>query len=195
MNLGRPLEFDPERALDAAMHVFWSGGYEATSLQDLLKAMGLSKSSFYQAFGSKQQLFERCLGRYREKMATALLEKLNRSPSGQRFIMDVLYSVADEARGEGKPRGCLVMNTASEFAQSDPMVAGWVAQGVDRFKAVFMAAVQRAQQEGDIAADRDPETLALYLVSSLSGLKTMVKAGAGEKAVKSIVDVILDALG
>jgi TetR/AcrR family transcriptional repressor of nem operon len=194
MNIGRPLEFDPEQALDAAMHVFWSGGYEATSLQDLLKAMGLSKSSFYQAFGSKQQLFERCLSRYREKMAAALLEKLNRSPSGRRFIMDVLYSAADEACGEGKPRGCLVMNTANEFAQNDSSVAGWVAQGVDRFKAVFIAAVQRAQKEGDIAADRDPETLALYLVSSMSGLKTMVKAGAGEQAAKDIVHFILSAL-
>jgi TetR/AcrR family transcriptional repressor of nem operon len=194
MNIGRPLEFDPEQALDAAMQAFWSGGYEATSLQDLLKAMDLSKSSFYQAFGSKQQLFERCLARYREKMATGLLETLDRSPSGSRFIRDALYSAAEEARGDAQPRGCLVMNTASEFAQGDPQVAACVAQGVDRFKAVFTAAVRRAQREGDIAADRNPEALALYLVTSMSGLKTMVKAGTGEQAAKDIVEVVLSAL-
>ncbi len=63
MSIGRPLQFDPEQVLDAAMQVFWASGYDATSLQDLLQAMRLSKSSFYQTFGSKQQLFERCLRR------------------------------------------------------------------------------------------------------------------------------------
>lgn len=194
MNVGRPLEFDPEEALDAAMEVFWCKGYETTSLQDLLSAMSLSKSSFYQTFGSKQQLFERCIRRYRESIAADMLRRLDKAVSGRQFIEDMLYAVADEARGPEKPRGCLVMNTANEFAQRNPTVAGWVAQGVDRFTAVFKAAVQRAQREGDIAADKNSDALAHYLVSSMSGLKTMVKAGAGEKMVKDIVQLILTAL-
>ncbi|TAN52266.1 MAG: TetR/AcrR family transcriptional regulator [Methylococcaceae bacterium] len=194
MNIGRPLEFDPDQALHDAMHVFWCKGYEATSLQDLLKAMDLSKSSFYQTFGSKQQLFERCIGRYRESMATAMRERLDRAASGRQFIAEMFYAVADEPNGPVKPRGCLVMNTANEFAQRDPLVAEWVAQCVDRFKNIFQAAVQRAQQEGDIAADKDAAVLAHYLVSSMSGLKTMVKAGAGANTVKDIVRVILCAL-
>lgn len=194
MTIGRPLEFDPEQVLDAAMHVFWSKGYETTSLQDLLKAMGLSKSSFYQAFGGKQPLFERCIQRYRESIAADMLKRLDKAASGRQFIADMLYSVADEARGPKKPCGCLVMNTANEFAQRDPAVAEWVKKGVGRFTAVFKAAVRRAQAEGEISADRDAAGLANYLVSSMSGLKTLVKAGAGEKAVKDIVRVILRAL-
>ncbi|HLF96225.1 MAG TPA: TetR/AcrR family transcriptional regulator [Methylococcaceae bacterium] len=194
MNMGRPLEFDPEQALDAAMGVFWASGYGATSVQDLLEAMDLSKSSFYQAFGSKRQLFERCLRRYRENTAAAMLDGLDQTVSGRRFIADMLYSAAGEACLGEKPRGCLVMNTANEFAQQDATVAGWVAQGVNRFTAVFRAAVQRAQKEGEIAAAKDPEALAHYLVSSMSGLKTMVKAGAGEKTVRDIVPLILSAL-
>lgn len=194
MNIGRPLEFDPEQALDAAMHAFWRGGYEATSLQDLLTAMGLSKSSFYQAFGSKQRLFERCLRRYWENVAASMLENSNQAASGRQYIAELLYSVADGACSGEKPRGCLVMNTANEFGQGDPLVAAWVAEGVGRFTAVFKATLQRAQQEGGIAADKDLDALAHYLVSSLTGLKTMVKAGAGEKTVRDIAQSILRAL-
>lgn len=192
--MAAPPQFDPEQVLDDALGVFWSSGYEATSLQDLLKAMRLSKSSFYQAFGSKQQLFERCLRRYREKMAQSMLERLDQAGSGRRFISEVLQSAVVEARGKQKPRGCLVMNTANEFAQRDPEVAAWVRQGVDRFKAVFEAAVRRGQSEGDISSARDPETLALYLVTSMSGIKTMVKAGMDARAAENIVQVILSAL-
>lgn len=194
MNIGRPLEFDPVQALDAAMQVFWASGYEATSLQNLLAAMDLSKSSFYQAFGSKRQLFERCLERYRENTAAAMLEDMKQASSGRQFIADMLYSVAREAASAQKPRGCLAMNTANEFAQSDPAVAERVSHCIERFTAVFETAVRRAQAEGGIAADKDTEALAHYLVSSMSGLKTMVKAGATEERVKNIVQLILQAL-
>lgn len=194
MSIGRPLQFDPEQALDAAMQVFWASGYDATSLQDLLKAMRLSKSSFYQTFGSKQRLFERCLRRYRDQTAQKLLARLDEVDSGRRFIAELLELAVAEARSEQKPRGCLVMNTANEFAQRDPEVAAWVQQGVNRFKAIFEEAVKRSQGQGEIPPERDAETLALYLVSSMSGIKTMVKAGLNDQSAERIVGVILSAL-
>lgn len=194
MSIGRPLEFDPEQALDAAMQAFWARGYAATSLQNLLDAMDLSKSSFYQSFGGKLQLFERCLKRYREQMAAAMLERLNQAESGRQFIEDMLASVDDMTCSSNKPRGCLVMNTAIEFAQSDPTVAEWVSQGVDRFTAIFQAAVQRAQHDGEIPADKDPEALARYLVTSMSGLKTMTKAGIEGEEIGRIIQFVLKAL-
>lgn len=194
MNIGRPLEFDPEQALDAAMQVFWTGGYEATSLQNLLDAMDLSKSSFYQAFGSKQHLFERCLNRYRDSMVSAMRERLSQVGSGRRFIEEMLSSAAEEACSSEKPRGCLVMNSANEFAQGDAKIAACVSQGVDRFTGVFKAAVQQAQTTGEIAADKDPEALARFLVTNMSGLKTMVKAGLGGDEIRRIIPLILKAL-
>ncbi|MEN8261201.1 MAG: TetR/AcrR family transcriptional regulator [Pseudomonadota bacterium] len=195
MNIGRPREFDPETVLDAAIHVFWTKGYEATSLQDLLAAMRLSKSSFYQTFGGKLQLFERCIVPYRRMVAGSLLECLNNATSAQQFLADTFSAVAEEACSDKKPCGCLVMNTASEFAQRDPLVAEWVTQGADSFRTVFKTAVLRAQKEGDIAGDRDAEVLANYLVSSMGGLKTLVKAGATQQTVEDIAGVIMASLG
>jgi TetR/AcrR family transcriptional repressor of nem operon len=66
------MQFDPGQALASAMSLFWRKGYEATSLQDLLKATGLSKSSLYQTFGSKRALFERSLDLYRREMVARM---------------------------------------------------------------------------------------------------------------------------
>lgn len=193
-NIGRPLEFDPDAALDAAMQIFWAKGFEATSMQDLLAAMNLSKSSLYQAFGGKQALFRRCVIRYADQFSEVLRNGLAGAPSGRRFIEDFLLSVLADIRGQDTRRGCLVMNTASEFAQEDPDIARDVTDSIARFQTVLQAAVERAQREGDIAADRDARTLAAYLVSSMSGLKTQAKAGADAKTLKGIVATVLRAL-
>ena len=193
-NLGRPLEFDPDTALDAAMQVFWSKGYKHTSMQDLLAAMNLSKSSLYQAFGGKQPLFRRCIARYADQFAGRLYQGLAAAPSGRRFIEEFLHSVLSEVAGGGEPRGCLVMNTASEFAQCEPEIAQDVVQSVGRFRGALQAAVERAQREGDIAPDRDARTLAAFLVSSMSGLKVQAKAGADAPTLEGIIELVLKAL-
>lgn len=193
-NIGRPLEFDPDIALEAAMDQFWAKGYEHTSMQDLLGAMNLSKSSLYQAFGGKQPLFRRCVARYADQVAQRLRAGLAAAPTGRAFIESFLHSALKEVAATHAPRGCLVMNTASEFSQSEPEIAGDVAQSIARFREVLQAAVERAQREGDIAADRDARVLAHYLVSSMSGLRTQAKAGADAKTLKEIIAVILKAL-
>lgn len=194
MTVGRPLQFDPEQALGTAMQLFWRKGYEATSLHDLLKVTGLSKSSFYQAFGSKHALFERSINRYKGDMVRDLREMLAKANSGREFIEQIFLAVAAETKGKNARRGCLVMNTASEFSQTDPVISNLVKQGTKAFCEVFEAAVIRAQEEGDINKGRDSKILASYLVTSMSGLKTQVKAGISADEVKAITGVILSAL-
>lgn len=193
-NTGRPLEFDPDIALGLATDVFWRQGYENTSVQDLLLAMDLSKSSLYQTFGSKQELFERCLDRYGDTMVASLRKLLGQSASGLDFIRAFLETVIEEARGVCEARGCLVLNTASEFARRDPRISRAVSQNLDRFHALMREAVLRAQREGGIAADRDATMLAGFLINSMSGLKTLSKAGVGEARLRGIIDLTLKAL-
>ena len=192
--IGRPLEFDPDEALEKAMHLFWVQGYEHTSIQDLLSAMNLSKSSLYQAFGSKQQLFRQCVSRYTDYLAGRLQEGLASAPTGRRFIEAFLYSVLGDLEGDAQRRGCLVMNTASEFAQREADIARDVASSIERFRSVLQAAVERAQREGEIPPERDARQLANFLVCSMSGLKNQAKAGADAETLQGIIAVILKAL-
>ncbi len=194
MTMGRPREFDTEQALEAAMKYFWIHGYESTSLHDLLKVMHLSKSSFYQTFSSKHELFQRCISHYQDSLKDSMMSNLNQSDSARKFIEGTFYSVADEAGKPGGKQGCLLMNTASEFAQRDPVIAGLVSVGTEKLNKVFLSAVKRAQSEGEIPQDNDSRALADYLISSMSGLKTMVKAGMSRKTTRNIVEVTLKVL-
>ena len=62
--MGRPREFDPDTAIAGAMQIFWRQGYKATNLPDLLAAMGLTRGSFYKAYGDKQAVFLEALDHY-----------------------------------------------------------------------------------------------------------------------------------
>ncbi len=190
----RPLEFDRSAALETAMELFWAKGYEATSLQDLLDATGLSKSSFYQSFESKHELFERCIRRYADRVVDSMRQQLNDAPSGYDFIASSLNGVAEGVARREEQRGCLVMNTANEFAQRDPSLADLVTKEHKRFEAAFVAAVERAQREGRIPKSKPARPLARYCLTTLSGLKTMAKAGASARALREVASIALQSL-
>lgn len=191
MTAGRPVEFDQDAVLGAAMNLFWTRGYAATSMQDLLAATKLSKSSLYQAFGSKQQIFERCIARYTEQMVAQLRARLDGSASALEFVRTTLAEIAREGRVRAAPRGCLIMNTAAEFGQREPDFAGWVDVGIARIRAVMELACKRGQEAGEFTRKRSAPLLADYLMSSIAGLRTLVKAGTRPKTLRDIVDVIV----
>jgi TetR/AcrR family transcriptional repressor of nem operon len=194
MSIGRPMQFNPEQALDRAMQVFWSQGYEFTSLQDLLAAMNLSKSSLYQTFGSKEALFDRCMTHYLDTLAAQMIERLKNAPSGRAFIEDTFRALPDMVNSAEAKKGCLLWNTANEFGQRDAAVSAAVSTGVDRFLKVFMTAIERAQREGDIPPSKEPRALATFLLANMSGLKTMLKSGLNKQRARQVVATVLDAL-
>ncbi|MDA0691736.1 MAG: TetR/AcrR family transcriptional regulator [Nitrospinae bacterium] len=194
MNIGRPREFDSDQALQAAMQVFWSKGYEATSLADLITAMNISKSSFYQTFENKHQLFQNCINYYQDRFISDLIDSLKKAKTGRTFIEDTFMSMAEKARPKSDRRGCLILNCVSEFAQKDPVISKIITKSIQQMTDVFLSAVKRAQQEGGIPANKKPLPLARYLLSSMNGLTTMIKAGAGTTEIKEVTQVVLAAL-
>ena len=192
MAKGRPLQYNPDEALEAAMLVFWEKGYEATSLIDLLKATRLSKSSLYQGFGSKHGLFLKCLERFQRQTVSDLSRRLKQASTGRSFIENVLSRVINEAREEGSPRGCMLVNTATEFSQLDRHVASRISLAFDSYKSVFLEGVHAGQKDGSIRKDQSAEYLAGYLVMGMSGLRTMVKAGTPPEALESMAAMLIE---
>lgn len=192
---GRPRSFETGKVRDEAIQLFWTRGFEATSLDDLITAMGLSKSSFYQTFESKQSLFEQCLVHYGEHLAAVTRAALESAPDATTFIRRALLMVADETQGPLARRGCLLMNTAAECAQHDRDIALCVKKGIAAVTAVLQDAVSAAQREGSLDSNHDPAVLANYLLTTISGLKTMVKAGASKKQTLAVATVALAGLG
>jgi TetR/AcrR family transcriptional repressor of nem operon len=175
--------------------VFWSKGYETASLRDLLGAMGISRSSFYDTFGSKHELFLTVLDRYNSTVASCGLEALiQAAPSPKVGIRNLFQGIVEKmAQGE-ETRGCFINNCAVEVACHDDQAAGRVASGLAKTEETFYCAIRRGQKLGEIAADKEPRALARYLTGTLNGLLVMGKAKAGRRTLQDVVRVALTAL-
>ena len=191
---GRPRKFDIDTAYNSALQLFWAQGYEATSLDQLVSTMGLSKSSFYQTFESKNSLFQNCLLHYGELLVTDATKGLMETSSPIEFIHNALIQNAKEARNPNEKKGCFIMNTIVEFAQRDPKISKIVTAHLTAMKKVFTQAISSAQAHGDISTQASPIELADYLITTIIGLKTLVKSGASGNKIKKIAHITISSL-
>jgi len=172
------------------MQQFWRAGYEATSLQDLLEVMNLSKSSLYQTYGSKHELFLRSIDFYQQASTNELQQSLNNSPTSKAFMKKLLEEVIDEATSKMK-KGCLLVNTVNELSHRDKAVSKAVLNGFDNVAGVIRQAIKRGKKEGVIKSTMSTDTLVNYIVSNVSGLRTMVKSGVDKAELTPLVNLIM----
>lgn len=188
----RTKEFEPEAALDAAMHLFWRKGYGAASMRDLLDAMCIGRGSFYDTFGGKHAVFLDALDRFERARTSWIDEALE--DSGMGGIEEVFRRTVEGLVGFEPRRGCLLANTAVELAPHDPEVAQRISRYVHRTEEAFADALARAREAGEIPADSDPKVLARFLVSNLHGLRVLARAGSDRRTLEDAAGVALEAL-
>ncbi len=196
--MARPRQFDEGRALDAAMRAFWEYGYEATSTQDLCAATGLGRSSIYNTFSSKRELFARSLARYLDAMAeaqAAVLEDESRSPAGRvRALLDKIVADEFDHRPDGRSLGCLGVNSTVELAARDPEAARLLDRDAARRLRTLSAVIAAGQRDGSIVSARGSDSLARYLNAVIGGMRITAQGGADRAAVQAVADTALDAL-
>ncbi|GAA2287187.1 TetR family transcriptional regulator [Streptomyces ruber] len=198
--MARPRTFDEDSALDAAMRTFWEKGYEATSTQDLCDATGLGRSSIYNTFKSKHDLFERVLARYVDSMTAAqlaVLEDIRRTPVDRLralFAMVVDGETGAERRPGGRGLGCLTVNTTVELAARDPRAAEMLDRDTRRRLTVLRAVIGEGQRDGSITSRREAGALARFVNAAIAGMRISSQGGADRAALQSVADITMDAL-
>jgi AcrR family transcriptional regulator len=184
--MGRPREFDEEKALEAVRAEFCSKGFTATSVDDLARVTGLGKGSLYGAFGDKHHLFLSVLKMFcEEKQAQAQEDLDNERPAIQR--LRALFRRSCKAKDDNTPyRGCLLANSTTELASHDSDVRDLARQTYKVVEALIVDAVQQAQQDGDLAPDVRPEELARLLLAVRQGLEFFSKTGMSDEELDTI---------
>lgn len=186
----RPRNFDENEVLKKAMTLFWAKGYEASSLSDLLQATGLSKSSLYETFGSKHDLFIRAFQLYRTKRLKGLMDRLS-DENVYRGIESALRSLYD---GTGSALGCMTSNGAIELAPHDKMMQQLVESDFDDVELAFFHAIERGKSNGSLQTETEPLELARFLTVSFHGINVMVRAKSKRERIEDAVSIILDRL-
>ncbi len=192
--MARPRSFDRDQVLNRALDAFWERGYEATSVQHLVDAMGISRASLYNAFGSKRELFMDVLRHYEacrmQDIVDCLRDPSTSAPSAIRWVLEQAAQ-SDAAGG----RGCLMTNTATEMCMRDAECAAQVQANFERLTDAFAAALRRGQEVGTLPPAPDPQAMARYLTNALQGLRVMTAAGTDEETLRDIVNVTMRAVG
>ena len=182
---GRPKAFDETEALVAAMHYFWEHGYDATSVDDLLKVMGIKKSSFYATFKSKEELFSRVLHLYREQNIAFLREYKAKVGAKQTMLM-LLESTIEEYHKEGNVRGCLLMNSGKECYGRYENLSRQVGREFTYLFALFVELIAEAKEKGEITNPKSPQEIALFYINALNGLVVTIRAGVEEALIDDL---------
>lgn len=192
--MSRSKQFDVDEVLLRAVQLFWDQGYENTSMQDLVEAMGIHKRSLYDTFGDKHTLFMKVLDRY-EGMSDSRMDRMDSEPvpgSAKEQIRAVFEQGGiPEA---GRPRGCLMVNTAVELALHDPEAAAKVNDYFAGTEMQFYRMILSGQQTGEFSSSLDAARMAEYLSSSLAGLRVLVKTTGDMEKLGNIIEMTLAVL-
>ena len=184
---GRPREFCMEGTLAAALRVFWSKGYEGTSLTDLTEAMGITRPSLYAAFGNKESLFRKALDLYeREKLeyvGRALAE-----PTARRVAEALLRGAVDNACSSEEPHGCLGVITSVACGEESQSIRDEVLERGKVAKRALIERFERARAEGDLPPHVDIEALTNLLYAVVQGICIQAGSGATREELEKVVD-------
>lgn len=186
----RPLDFDRQDALDAATDLIWERGYNATSMSELTDRMGISRSSIYNTFGGKQELLLASIENYSAAQARELSRILD--SGGFRDGLEELVEQVVSSNNRG--RGCLLVNCAAELSLHDARAACVIREGLNDLADAMATRARRARDDGEIAADTDPDLLARSLVTFITGLRIMAKSGMDRRTIRAVARESLGAL-
>ncbi len=185
--MGRHREFDVEKALDAALCVFWRKGYEGASYSDLTEAAGVERPALYSAFGNKEALFRLALARYNERYLDYIPEALE-LPTAREAAAHILYNAIDLNTRYPDHTGCLGLNgVLAGSDDAEPVRQALIdarAAGEARIRERF----ERAKAEGDLPENARPDTLAAFIMAILHGMAVQAKAGFDRETLRAVAE-------
>ncbi len=194
--MARPREFDLDEALDRAMNVFWTKGYEGASLQDLLDAMNIARGSLYKAFQDKHSVYLAALDRYDRTEIQRAVDVLRDRSAGDGATR--IHQFLEDARGavvqRHDRRGCFLCNAAVDRAPMDTGIQAKVLAMMKRMERAVAAALNECAQAAAWPAKRRAQA-ALVLTNTYVGLRVLARSGLSPKDLAAIIRTAMQGCG
>ena len=189
---GRPRSFDKDRALEAALQVFWEKGYEGASLSDLTEAMGINRPSLYAAFGDKEALFRQVLERYERGPGAYMNEALN-EPMARSAIERMLKGTVAALTCPQSPHGCLYVQGALACGDESSKMRKELATRRSAGELALRKRLKKAKEDGELPATADPADLARFYMAVMHGMSVQAAGGASRGALEGVAETALKA--
>lgn len=184
----RTRAFDPSQALARAVDLFSSRGYSETSMDDIVRATGVSRYGIYGTFGNKRELFEQALERYADGMGKQSFLRLLEPDASLAHIRRIFDERIESACTSGNQRGCMLCHTAMELAPHDHEIAGVLQKFLRRMSKAFSVGLESAREKGEVREDLDLRDAGEFLTGAMFGLIVLARAGFPKKTLDAFVD-------
>jgi AcrR family transcriptional regulator len=188
---GRPREFDRDEALECAMRLFWSRGYEATSISDLTKAMQITPPSLYSAFGDKKRLFLEAVERYEQGPGCFAQKALTEEPTAELAMRRLLFGALKSFTDPRNPRGCLVGLGATNCALESADISEALADRRRMAEGAVRARIAAGKNAGELSDNADVDALTGIVTATLYGLAIKARDGAPRARLRKIVEQLM----
>jgi TetR/AcrR family transcriptional repressor of nem operon len=190
----RTRTFDPSTALKEVVDLFSSKGYSETSIEDIVKATGVSRYGIYGTFGSKRELFEQALDRYADSMGKQAFLRLLEPDASIEHIRRIFQERVADMSCQEENKGCLFIHTAMELAPQDDDLRDVLQKFMSRMGKLFAVGLESAKERGEVRDDLDVKAAGELLTSTMFGLAVLGRSGFQRKTLDEIVENTLKAM-
>ncbi|PHM30132.1 TetR/AcrR family transcriptional regulator [Xenorhabdus innexi] len=190
---GRPLSFDREIALEKAMEVFWSKGYEGTQLVDLTAAMNINPPSFYAAFGSKKQAFYAAVDLYIKTVGAKAMDSLNSAVNVKKGLRTML-EVSVEVATSNQSGGCLLVLGIVNRLQENEDVYAYLKDVREYTWKVINTRIEKAVADGELSAETDTGKLASYFLGIMQAISFQARDGVSKEGLMCLIEPAMAAI-
>ncbi|MEM1203000.1 MAG: TetR/AcrR family transcriptional regulator [Acidobacteriota bacterium] len=180
-------QFDVDETLEKATEIFWTRGYQATSMRDLLDAMGIQKGSFYNAYGSKHEVYLKALEQY--NVATSgRMRETTAGRSGLDALRVFFEAIYEDCISPSGHKGCMVINCALELAHHDREAQAIVKRAIAGTEEALRGFILDGQRSGEIRAGLDADATAKAMMSLIMGMRVYSRSGSDPGAVRTLAN-------
>ena len=187
---GRPSNFDHEEALEKALQVFWAHGYEGASMAELTEALGINKPSIYAAFGNKEELFHKALGKYLSGPLSYISEAMNQ-PTARETVETFLTKSAELLTNPNNPRGCMIVQGALTCGQGSSTIQQELIAYRSDLETSFTKRFELAKAQGDLPLEVNTKQLAKYIATIHQGMSVQATSGTSKEELLTVIQQAL----
>lgn len=192
--MARTKNFNQEEVLDKAVQLFWRKGYNETSANDLVKELGLSRSSLYDTYGDKKTLFINSLNRYRKTVVAEMIKIIDNSTDVKSTLKDIFRLIIEQDIEAKIPKGCFIVNSAIELSSYDHEIAKIVELNQLGIEEALEKAIIKGQKNGTVSNIQKATDLAKFFYNSIVGIRVSMKYSKFRTSLDAITKINLSIL-
>jgi len=174
--MARTKDFDENKVLCKAIQLFWHKGYNATSMQDLVDALGISRSSLYDTYTDKHTLFLKALESYQSSGAAKIQDIIDEGHPAKETVKKLLELATGDLTSDVQQKGCFMVNAEIEVAPHDQEVNKMVCQNDQQMEDAFYQVIKKGQHNGEIRSQQDARALSRFIFNTLKGMRVTAKS-------------------